>query len=1841
MPKDEWEQYAVADSTDEWDKYVVDEPPIQTPRRPLRADVNSVFAPEARQPISPVGIMQTQEQGLFLPETEAVTTIGRQLPATQESGRLRNRVFAERAYEQHKEQAPPSIREGRVEQTLRGKGVGSVALATLPFGNLFIGDDESVSTAIPKGQRVNLANQFGADIVRGVDQLQSIGYALVGMGGDVVGNERVKKFGLKGYLANMEEAKKNPSTIGSYKNIEDAEDVLRYVVESIGENGLMMLPSLVTGGVGAKVGQEVGKRLGYYVAKQGMKAGLSRGAAEIAAKNVVAKATQIGLAIGSYTGATALETGSIYGDIYERTGETAPGTAIGYGTVAGALEALPNLRLLNRWLKPQAAKEVAKGIIRRVGVEGAKQFTAEGITELAQTIVEEAAVKRIDPSVQLTSPEAVDNYINAFLKGASSGGVMGGASETGIIAREKLGKVFDRIKRKEVQGLELNQAERNIKRQNPEVFTDTGTLPELPEGGIPAVEEQLVQDRRGTTPPSVSRETEPKTEPQADLTSKEPITDAERKTAEAIKAEGGVDVKFGEMGGKRLVYFNHPDMGGSTATRLVESVDSPDKVRNVVAEKKAQMQPKAEEPIITREQKRDLVDAGFTVSELKTMKPEEAKKILGEEIAAQPSVETVKGPSVVEQAAPANLDKVKEKLDSWVAESNSVKDFYSKIAPFTKGEYTSEQLREIASFDETKPGEVERLYGKFFPKGRAERFISRLGELRKLRTNANNDLSTLDRLNQEYGIGNIPAWWKAEKEKAGETVRSQDQTIRATEKPSSPKPPEMMTREEIETEIPKYQRLVDAPFYKQKESAQKTLDELKSALAQKSPSVKGETPKSETPKAKRFFDSFKETKAPYHIEERVNQGGFVYEKKVYDDYGEPYTFKSDETGHLVRWGVELSDGRNVSMAGLIRITKPKVWERIKDKVNSNNFSRILWDNLSQDEKTSAVQQATSAIDEIAAQKPKGLHEKVNAFLKESSHPLKESPEFVRSVSNEVMKPIELVERASSDKGKANQTFTSRFATGLSPEQKTKNWNEANAEAYFLENKQGQFIRVSPKFDTDRLPMLEKLGFTKEGEKSSSLPPDKGKEETNRKAIPISERKPQQGFKAKFHDAEQMGFPLLGSMGRGSISPDWVVDKRTGKIKLAGEFENVDPYFLDKSNKPKSVPESGIMYGSLDVEAANRGLDKGKFLEQLEKELKSYYRLKGEVERMNNLTDADKRELDKQLLETKEPRLQITDKIAEEHGGQDIEVKADRIESLEAEAETSISEGKQLDKNLADLESFFDEVSKPSEPPTEAFKFERGVSREQQVQERIDYLRQELSGLETQGQENLFGGGAKTIDAELRNRYTDELQHLNKNVLPEARAEDARVESAKGTQGGLFGAGEEFGQEKMFTPEGKAIEQPKDVRSQLPSQEKVETPRESLRTQLEATRGKEEAETHLAVTDAIVNTFADATGKNANELYTLAVKKSTPEEVGKDALLQLTDENGKPLFAGVAIKVGDTVYRAKKRDFHAMLLDEMTPDDQMVYLSSNKATWEMDGFIRPDGTFITRRQASEIAGRSVQSFNVPLYQEEVEKRSLKPFFSQLTKSVEELKQEKWNGQQLLNKLTQTAGVKKEELAWTGLDEFLKSKPNILRQEVLDYLRDNEVIVEEKVLGGDLPSPKDVADIQRIVDLEKATETKFSSYQEPGAKEGTYRELLLTLPSEKFNNTDRWTARRQSSSHPSAWTVWDENGKQVKVSGRDLFYGNDDATAIENASKMSLAKAQFRSSHFDEPNIVAHIRFNEREVDGKKIMFVEEFQSDFGQALRKERQKISKLIEDSTTFERIVAKMNREKKLEIRC
>jgi hypothetical protein len=79
-----------------------------------------------------------------------------------------------------------------------------------------------------------------------------------------------------------------------------------------------------------------------------------------------------------------------------------------------------------------------------------------------------------------------------------------------------------------------------------------------------------------------------------------------------------------------------------------------------------------------------------------------------------------------------------------------------------------------------------------------------------------------------------------------------------------------------------------------------------------------------------------------------------------------------------------------------------------------------------------------------------------------------------------------------------------------------------------------------------------------------------------------------------------------------------------------------------------------------------------------------------------------------------------------------------------------------------------------------------------------------------------------------------------------------------------------------------------------------------------------------------------------------------------------------------------------------------------------------------------------------------------------FVSNAMRAVEAIKQEKATAEQWLKMIEKNGGLKAGEDKWTGLSDFLKSKGNtsLTKKEVMDYLRENAIEIEEVEYAQDL-------------------------------------------------------------------------------------------------------------------------------------------------------------------------------------
>jgi DNA-directed RNA polymerase specialized sigma24 family protein len=164
----------------------------------------------------------------------------------------------------------------------------------------------------------------------------------------------------------------------------------------------------------------------------------------------------------------------------------------------------------------------------------------------------------------------------------------------------------------------------------------------------------------------------------------------------------------------------------------------------------------------------------------------------------------------------------------------------------------------------------------------------------------------------------------------------------------------------------------------------------------------------------------------------------------------------------------------------------------------------------------------------------------------------------------------------------------------------------------------------------------------------------------------------------------------------------------------------------------------------------------------------------------------------------------------------------------------------------------------------------------------------------------------------------------------------------------------------------------------------------------------------------------------------------------------------------------------------------------------------------------------------------------------------------------------------------------------------------------------------------AQLARTIESAKVgRDPEYSKYQLPGGE--NYKELLLKLPEREPQGAVAAEAARAAGRE---LTQFEHILREKYPEGRRIFQAQDleildnptikrllspeDLTTygrlierFETAEDLVDMGGDFRGGHFEgESNILAHIRFNERvDVQGKRVLFVEEMQSDWAQAERR--------------------------------
>jgi hypothetical protein len=233
-----------------------------------------------------------------------------------------------------------------------------------------------------------------------------------------------------------------------------------------------------------------------------------------------------------------------------------------------------------------------------------------------------------------------------------------------------------------------------------------------------------------------------------------------------------------------------------------------------------------------------------------------------------------------------------------------------------------------------------------------------------------------------------------------------------------------------------------------------------------------------------------------------------------------------------------------------------------------------------------------------------------------------------------------------------------------------------------------------------------------------------------------------------------------------------------------------------------------------------------------------------------------------------------------------------------------------------------------------------------------------------------------------------------------------------------------------------------------------------------------------------------------------------------------------------------------------------------------------------------------------------------------FFSAVEQASQKLPA-KMSGQQALATIANTPGVKQEEMQWIGLDDFLKSKPNVTKKEIQEFVTQNNVELKEKTLRNVVTQEDEniLAELQdrapqNITEVPATDgDARYGDYRTPGGT--NYREMLVQLPRQMPELPKGY--KTLYNAEKNTYEIFDAND-QLKASGKDEAAAKNQLSRNSMSYDKGYANDVFKTPHFNEENILAHTRVSDHvTADGKKTLMVEEIQSDWHQQGRKKGYK----------------------------
>ena len=206
-----------------------------------------------------------------------------------------------------------------------------------------------------------------------------------------------------------------------------------------------------------------------------------------------------------------------------------------------------------------------------------------------------------------------------------------------------------------------------------------------------------------------------------------------------------------------------------------------------------------------------------------------------------------------------------------------------------------------------------------------------------------------------------------------------------------------------------------------------------------------------------------------------------------------------------------------------------------------------------------------------------------------------------------------------------------------------------------------------------------------------------------------------------------------------------------------------------------------------------------------------------------------------------------------------------------------------------------------------------------------------------------------------------------------------------------------------------------------------------------------------------------------------------------------------------------------------------------------------------------------------------------------FYSHMGKVIDAIRLEKMGANGVVPYL-KGKGVKDEEIKWSGIETFLEGKKSVTKAELQEFVAGSQIQIEEKLSGGGSSITlehssygDDSWDVMRGGEiLDTYSWSEDSGLYESDMTGGGFstKDRILEHFKEKYGSGD---------------TRWEKYTLDGGTNYRELVFKMPNSTHTNQAMRAHWGQ--------DAEGILVHARIQDFNVNGKKMLFVEELQSDW--------------------------------------